>query len=851
MAIDYKALIQIIAKDDTGTAFGRVQSSLDKNRNMANSMALGLTAFVASAAAAATAAYMIFDKFVSKAADFQDMGEKTGDTAAHMASLAVAANVADTSMESVVSMSAKLSKNLVGVDDDSTAAGAAIKALGLNINDLKNQSAADRLVTIGKAMAGFSRSANDAATVQALLGKGAAEALPFLLELANGVGQVSIMTDEAAKAADDFKDRQKALSAELSLTGALVSTVMVPYFTAFMESLKDTATEITGVGSASDALAKSNDLKEWAKITVQALAIIAEAAYATGQVLRSIGMIAAAGVGQTKALLEGDLALMKGIGDAWWESQRRMTYSLGLYDRLQTKLDQVDGKARSVAANLPPGAGDGRLPAWEDPRTAGFTQKPKPKGPIQFNGAKTGGAGGTGSAESMQKALEAQEIQRIKIQADELNNIYQNSEKIMEAMHAAGLLDDQTYYLSKRSFLNLETEAEDRNLAAQIKSLEGTKAKGADKIKNETKIAELQSKRIEIAGNLATQVEILGIKETESNVKVTQSYAAAEAAAQDYLDTLRRAQSSELKGMGAGNEERSRMSGRAQIEDKYSAQRQQLDLAKRTAELALKPGESISPQAQKTYDEEVDRIRRFKEQALADWSDYYAQLKQKQGDWKTGAAEAINNYAAEARDVSKQTEHLFTNAFQGMEDALVTFVTTGKLNFQSLADSIVADITRMIIKQQIMNALGIAGSGSSSGSGLMSLLSMAASAYSGTPSTAAAAAGSGSIYSLNYGSTPKVGLHLASGGSAPANRLMEVNELGPELLTIGGRQYLMMGSQAGTVTPNNQISSGSSNSVVNHFNVNVSAPAGTSRTSAQQWGAAAGRQIQHAVARNS
>ena len=40
-----------------------------------------------------------------------------------------------------------------------------------------------------------------------------------------------------------------------------------------------------------------------------------------------------------------------------------------------------------------------------------------------------------------------------------------------------------------------------------------------------------------------------------------------------------------------------------------------------------------------------------------------------------------------------------------MEDALVNFVLTGKLNFKDLARSIIADITRMIIRQQMFNLL--------------------------------------------------------------------------------------------------------------------------------------------------
>ena len=40
-----------------------------------------------------------------------------------------------------------------------------------------------------------------------------------------------------------------------------------------------------------------------------------------------------------------------------------------------------------------------------------------------------------------------------------------------------------------------------------------------------------------------------------------------------------------------------------------------------------------------------------------------------------------------------------------MEDALVQFVLTGKLNFKDLARSIIADITRIVVRQQLMTPL--------------------------------------------------------------------------------------------------------------------------------------------------
>lgn len=69
--------------------------------------------------------------------------------------------------------------------------------------------------------------------------------------------------------------------------------------------------------------------------------------------------------------------------------------------------------------------------------------------------------------------------------------------------------------------------------------------------------------------------------------------------------------------------------------------------------------------------------------------------------WEYGASEALRKYEDQVANVAASTERLMTDAFKGMEDALVEFVKTGKLNFKSLADQIISDLIRMQIQQSI------------------------------------------------------------------------------------------------------------------------------------------------------
>lgn len=119
------------------------------------------------------------------------------------------------------------------------------------------------------------------------------------------------------------------------------------------------------------------------------------------------------------------------------------------------------------------------------------------------------------------------------------------------------------------------------------------------------------------------------------------------------------------------------------------------------------------------YRDELAKIKAGLDEALGMHSDFWLEMKRMQGDWRIGASEAMNNYLDDVANIAGQVEDLFTGVFRGMEDALVEFVTTGKLSFQDLADSIVADITRIIIRQQITGPLAAAIGGAATGGGLL------------------------------------------------------------------------------------------------------------------------------------
>jgi phage-related minor tail protein len=90
-----------------------------------------------------------------------------------------------------------------------------------------------------------------------------------------------------------------------------------------------------------------------------------------------------------------------------------------------------------------------------------------------------------------------------------------------------------------------------------------------------------------------------------------------------------------------------------------------------------------------------------------------------QADWAAGATQGLRDYARDVANVAGNTKRMFESAFKGMEDALVKFVRTGKLDFASLADSIINDLIRIQVQQSFTKPLAemISGGGGGGGGG--------------------------------------------------------------------------------------------------------------------------------------
>jgi lambda family phage tail tape measure protein len=200
---------------------------------------------------------------------------------------------------------------------------------------------------------------------------------------------------------------------------------------------------------------------------------------------------------------------------------------------------------------------------------------------------------------------------------------------------------------------------------------------------------------------------------------------------QQQLATQQSAADAQLAGLSLGGNDRADFDRQIAIRQDYD--RKVADLAKQRTENKIGPDQ---------YASELAATQDYYNQSVAIAQKSSADIRAANADWTTGAKRAIADYSDQAANVAASTASAFSDAFRGMEDAFASFVTTGKLNFSSLATSVITDIARMQARSAI--------------SGLFNYAASAVSSYF-SPSAGAA---TGTTTGLNT-----FGFHLATGGA--------------------------------------------------------------------------------------
>lgn len=256
-----------------------------------------------------------------------------------------------------------------------------------------------------------------------------------------------------------------------------------------------------------------------------------------------------------------------------------------------------------------------------------------------------------------------------------------------------------------------EFESAEEGYKRQIQLINTT----GDKQKDATEVAklsfELQEGKL---GNLsqAQQKHLLGLAaELDSLNKIKKAnedalkLSAFKAAQATGTQTAINGYDQELAGIGRGDKARDRMRADLALRQKYVEDLNELNEQRNTGQ--------ISPEL---YQQETQVLTDELNKRLAAQQNYFQRVDEAQSSWSNGATAALENYLDSAADVAGQTQDLFTNAFNNLEDGVVQFIKTGKASFKDFADAIIEDLIRIQVRQAAAGFLGTAFSFLSGGS---------------------------------------------------------------------------------------------------------------------------------------
>lgn len=303
---------------------------------------------------AAAGAFAFVNAHAEGIAAFQELGDKIGATAEEVASLKAASDLSGVSLDTMAAASIKLTSSLAKTDDEAKGVGAALGAIGLELEDFKRLGAVDQIEAVAQALAGAEDGAGKTAVAVQLFGKSGADLIPLLNDLADGAERQITLTQEQIKAADDYTKQTARLSGEIDTLVKITAADAMPALGGMVQMLqeifqysKQSQDGIDFLGIALGGLSR----------TMETLIVIgSDVTY----VFKTIGDTIGAYMAVAERLIQFDLAGAKAIGAAYRENSEERRAAL---DRFQRTIlnpvqygadDQSAAEARRLGLTGPP-----------------------------------------------------------------------------------------------------------------------------------------------------------------------------------------------------------------------------------------------------------------------------------------------------------------------------------------------------------------------------------------------------------------------------------------------------------------------------------------------------------------
>lgn len=641
----------------------------------------------------------------------------------------------------------ELSLKLTETDTDAEGAGLALKQLGLSYKDLGKLGAEEAFLKVSQAVAGVEDSGKKTAMVMAILGDEGQTYVSTLNQIGSAAELEATITAQQAEQATRYRDSLATLGAAGEAWSQSVVSGIIPALDEAARALTDVIAGTGGMTAEARRLAGDGSLTDWARGGVTALTYLMDAGALVTRSLKSIGlviggMLANAGAGISAV---GEAAKRAAAGDFG-----------GALDALKGYQAQVKSIDADLSADLSSTWGQTLGSQIRDRidqiKTAGTEAKKATdaakKSAGGFSLVKADDSEAKKAAEAAKKAQEEYEKLltsiRTKTAADDA-----------EAQGLAPLTDAQRYALEVMTQIRdgrLKLSDEQKRTVAQYLE-EAAAAEAA---------ADAAKRQAEWLKTSADEMAASGDQQRQRTEALREQAAAARQEADEF-------------GLSAGALQELR---HARELDKAAA------LESRAEAMA---GLDSHAELTAEWRAQAEAIRAI----VAAQQDRAAAGQRQRTDPMAGMQRGLERWREELSATGDDMERAFGSVAGGIEGALTSAFSGSADGAKQLFATIKAEAMKMLVIRPIMQQIF----GGSSGGG--NLLGSLAGAIGATFGGVGGNAGYGDYSSAGMAAA----FGRATGGNVAGGSLYQVNEVGPELLTTGGRDYLMMGGEGGYVTP--------------------------------------------------
>lgn len=259
LSIDMRAnFAQVMdSLDAIGRRGKKTADDLERSFSTLKSLGAGLFGGLSTAAIVQS-----FNTTTALLSSFKSGAEQAGTSVEKFSSLFYDLRDSAISVETLTDATSKLVRSMQDIEEPGSLAGDAFRKLGISVRDSSGnlRDSTDVLRDIAKVLGQYEDGANKVAIVQALLGKSGAALLPVLKDLGEVGESVAGVTEQQARAADDYEKSVNRLTGgferlRIQIFGSLLDplTEVIRRFNdareaglGFVDSLKAFDRDITG-----------------------------------------------------------------------------------------------------------------------------------------------------------------------------------------------------------------------------------------------------------------------------------------------------------------------------------------------------------------------------------------------------------------------------------------------------------------------------------------------------------------------------------------------------------------------------------------------------------------------------